>query len=184
MTEQQPTLQADRLTLRPFTLDDAPLVQRLAGARAVADTTLAIPHPYPDGAAEEWIRGHAGQYAAGTLANFAVVSRSEGWLVGAIGLMIERAHARAELGYWIGEPYWGRGYATEAGRAVLGFAFDDLGIHRIQARHLTRNPASGRVMQKLGMTLEGVHRHAAQKWGIFEDVAMYAILTTEWPGGR
>ena len=59
---------------------------------------------------------------------------------------------RAELGYWIGVPWWNRGYATEAGRALLDFGFGTLGLHRIMAHHMMRNPASGRVMQKLGMT--------------------------------
>ena len=92
-------------------------------------------------------------------------------------------HARAELGYWVGVPYWNRGVATEAARALVAFGFGALGLHRVQARHLTRNPASGRVMQKLGMRLEGVHREAVRKWDRFEDLAMYAVLAREWRDG-
>ncbi|MFN7950397.1 MAG: GNAT family N-acetyltransferase [bacterium] len=180
MAGGQPTLETARLILRPFQASDAPAVQRLAGAREIADTTLAIPHPYPDGAAAEWIATHAARFAAGTLAPFAVVTRADGLLVGATGLALVMAHAQGELGYWIGHADWGRGYATEAARALLDFGFRGLGLHRIQARHLTRNPASGRVMEKLGMRFEGIHRGAVLKWGTFEDLAQHAILVHEW----
>jgi len=181
MLPEQPMLATERLLLRPFRLDDAPVVQRLAGARAIADTTLAIPHPYPDGAAEEWIETHAPGFATGLLATFAISSPSDGSVFGSVGLVVQPAHAVAELGYWVGVPYWGRGYATEASRALIEFGFRALRLHRIHAHHLVRNPASGRVMQKLGMQLEGIHRHAIRKWGIFEDVAHYAVLETDWP---
>ena len=85
----QPTLNTERLALRPFTLGDAPAVQRLAGAQVIADTTLSIPHPYPDGDAETWIQSHAPGFAAGTLATFTIASQSDGSLMGAIGLVIE-----------------------------------------------------------------------------------------------
>jgi RimJ/RimL family protein N-acetyltransferase len=179
MDAAQPTLTTERLLLRPFDLADAPAVQRLAGERTIADTRLAIPHPYPDGAAEEWIATHVPSYAAGTQAAFAITLRAGGALVGSIGLMISPVHARAELGYWIGVPYWRRGYATEAGRAVVRFGFEQVGLHRIQAHHFTRNPASGRVLEKLGMQLEGIRRHFVQKWEVFEDLAAYSILVSD-----
>ena len=178
----QPTLQTERLVLRPFDLADAPRVQQLAGVFAIADTTLAIPHPYPDGVAERWIASHGPGFAAGTLAAYAITSRADGALVGAIDLFMKPTHARGELGYWIGVPFWGRGYATEAGRAIQALGFGALQLHRIQAHHLIRNPASGRVLEKLGMRQEGIHRHAVCKWGRFEDVALSAILATDWQG--
>ncbi|MBW7932803.1 MAG: GNAT family N-acetyltransferase [Gemmatimonadaceae bacterium] len=175
----QPTLTTQRLILRPFTLDDAPAVQRLAGERAVAETTLTVPHPYPDGAAELWIQAHAPKFAEGSEVVFAITSRDDGSLVGAVGLALVPDHAHAELGYWIAVPHWGHGYATEAARAVVDYGFRTLHLHRIQARHFVRNAASGRVMQKLGMRPEGVQRHALRKWGTFEDIALYAILDTD-----
>lgn len=176
----QPTLRTERLVLRPFELSDAATVQRLAGERALADTTVAIPHPYPDGAAEDWISTHAPGYAEGTQATYAVTLAAGGELVGAIALHIAPAHGRGELGYWVAIPHWNQGFATEASRALVTFGFRELGLHRIQARHLTRNPASGRVLVKLGMRFEGVYRHAFKKWDVFEDVAGYAILDGEW----
>jgi RimJ/RimL family protein N-acetyltransferase len=158
-------------------------VQTLAGAREVADTTLQIPHPYPDGAAASWIDTHKGAWEAGTGVTYAITLRPEGALIGAIGLAISRSSAWGELGYWVAVPHWNHGYCTEAAHAVLRFGFDVLGLHRIQARHLTRNPPSGRVMQKIGMRLEGVHRDAVRKWDRFEDVAVYGILAPEWNAG-
>ena len=178
----QPTLETERLVLRPFELADAPAVKGLAGAFAIADTTLAIPHPYPNGAAAKWIAAHEPGFAAGTLASYAITIRNVGALVGAIGLIMESSHARAELGYWIGVPFWRQGYATEAGRAILAFGFRSLQLHRIEAHYLVRNPASGRVLEKLGMRREGILRQAVRKWDRFEDLGVCAILATEWQG--
>jgi len=171
-----PVLRTTRLVLRPFRLDDAPEVQRLAGERDIAASTLTVPHPYPDGAAEEWIATHAAAWAEDRLLTLAVTTPADDTLVGAVGLQLAMADRRAELGYWIGIPWWNLGYATEASRAVIGFGFTSLGLHRIMARHMARNPASGRVMQKLGMQREGVLRQHILKWGVFEDLVVYAVL--------
>ncbi len=176
----QPTLATMRLVLRPFTPADAPDVQRLAGAREVAATTLHIPHPYPDGAAEAWIATHAVGWEGGHSLTWAIAEHVGGALVGAIGMDVARAHERAEIGYWIAHPCWGRGYATEAALAILAVGFGALGLNRIQATHMTRNPASGRVMEKLGMRSEGTHRKLIRRDGQFEDVALRAILRAEW----
>lgn len=177
----QPSLDTVRLILRPFRLGDAPAVQELAGERIIADTTLNIPHPYEDGMAEEWIGAHESGYEDGKIATFAIVLRDDAKLAGAIGLRIERGLNKAELGYWIGRPFWNLGYATEATMAILAFGFDELRLNRIQAGHLARNPSSGRVMQKAGMILEGTARQAIIKWGRYEDLVSYAILREDWP---
>ncbi len=176
----QPVLETPRLHLRPFVLADAPVVQRLAGAPEVADTTLLIPHPYPDGAAEQWIRTHPDSFANRRDAVWAITLRDTTELIGAISLAIDERDQRGELGYWLGVPYWGHGYMTEATAAVIEFGFTILDLHRIQARHFTRNPASGRVMQKLGMQYEGCLREHARKGDHFEDLAYYGILRHEW----
>ena len=175
-----PVLLTKRLMLRPFQLADARDVQRLAGAPEIADTTLNVPHPYENGMAEAWIETHSSAFAQGEMAVFAITEPG-GPLLGAISLRLEPAHRHAELGYWVGVPYWGRGYATEAAAAIIGYGFEVLGLHRIHATHLIRNPASGQVMVKAGMTYEGCHRQHVLKQGRFEDVACYAILRTD-PG--
>ena len=141
--KQCPTIETERLILRPFELSDAKDVQRLAGDWAIADTTLNVPYPYEDGMAEQWISTHEQKFEAGELANFAIVFRAGGTLIGAIGLRIVQRFDRAELGYWIGKPYWNQGYCTEAGHAVLRYGFTELNLNRIHASHLKRNPASG-----------------------------------------
>ncbi len=120
----RPTLRTERLILRPFEPADAPAVQRLAGDARIADTTLSIPHPYLDGMAEQWIGTHQERFDKGELVNFAITLRDSGELIGAIGLEVRRSQNRAELGYWIGVPFWNRGYCTEAARAVLAHGFD------------------------------------------------------------
>ena len=175
-----PTLKTDRLIIRPFELADAPTVQELAGDWELAYTTVNIPHPYEDGMAEKWISTHQEAFEEGKVLTLAVVNKSEGDLIGAIGLHINQPHRSSEMGYWIGLPYWNQGYCTEAAWALLRHGFKALDLNRIQARHLTRNPASGRVMQKLGMQHEGTHRQAIFRWEKYEDVEMYAILREDF----
>lgn len=174
------TLATERLCLRPFVLSDAPDVQRLAGDREIAEMTLRVPHPYPDGIAEKWIESQPENFAKEKSASFAVVLLEDHQLIGAAGLEIRREHDRAELGYWIGKPYWGRGYGTEAAAAVLDFGFNDLNLNRIQAHHFSKNPASGRVMQKIGMTREGALRQAVKKRDQHLDVELYCLLKSEY----
>jgi RimJ/RimL family protein N-acetyltransferase len=173
----RPTLTTERLVLRPFVLADAPAVQRLAGDREIAANTLLIPHPYPEGAAEEWIKGHDEQSPNQI---FAISLRGVGEAIGAIGLHVERKHERAEIGYWLGVPYWGYGYTTEAARAVVDYAFAEGGINRVFAYHFTRNPASGRVLLKIGMQAEGTMRQHIVKWGERVDVDCYGIVRADW----
>jgi RimJ/RimL family protein N-acetyltransferase len=179
MTEQ-PTITTERLILRPYALSDAPELQRLIGESAVALTTN-IPHPYENGMAEDWINKQPDIYVKGTDINFAITHRREGYLIGGIGLNnIFRPASRAELGYWLGVPYWGQGYGTEAARAVVGYGFEALGLNRIYAYHVDRNPASGRIMQKIGMSYEGRQRQHVNRWGFYEDALIYGILRDEY----
>ena len=177
----QPTIETERLILRPFRLSDAQVVQSLAGERDIADTTMNIPHPYEDGMAEKWISGHALVYEEGKAVTFAIVLRDGNSLVGAVGLTIDRRFDKAELGYWVGKPFWNHGYATEAAMALLTYGFEELHLNRIQAAHLARNLASGRVMEKIGMRHEGTARQDAMKWGQYEDVEFYGVLRADWP---
>lgn len=178
--DNRPQLATERLLLRPFRETDGLSVERLARAREVADTTLTIPHPYPAGGGVQWIATHAGAWARRENLALAICTQaSPNELIGAISLSLSLPHLHGEIGYWIGVPSWGRGFATEAARALVRYGFGELGLHRIQGRHFTRNPASGRVLQKLGMQLEGVHRDAYCRWGAFEDVAAYALLASD-----
>ena len=171
-------IRTSRLLLRRLTPADAPAVQRLAGERAIAENTLHIPHPDPEGAAAAWIERQAEQCDGGKALILAMVADAE--LVGAIGIHDRNDHDRAELGYWVGVPYWGRGYATEAGLALLAHSFGVLRLNRVFAIHYSRNPASGRVLQKLGMRQEGVMPQHIKKWGVYVDAVCYGVLREDW----
>jgi RimJ/RimL family protein N-acetyltransferase len=176
-----PTLETARLRLRPFAASDAPTVAELAGDARVAAPTLHIPHPYPADLAARWIAGREAAAAEGRSYTFAIVARERGTLMGAIGIHPE-GHDRAEIGYWLGVPYWGRGYMSEAARRVTAFGFAELGLHRVQATCLPRNPASARVLEHVGMRREGLLRGYVRKGEVYEDLLIYAILRDEWEG--
>jgi len=176
-------IKTNRLALRPFELSDAPDVQKLAGDFEIADTTLLIPHPYEDGIAEEWIQSHTEKFTDGREFIFAIVIYESSKLIGSIGLTVDLDHDRAELGYWIGKQFWNKGFATEAAQAMLRFGFDELKMQRIHAHCLTRNSASTKVLQKIGMRHEGRLRNHIKKWGKLEDIEMYGILKHEYQSG-
>jgi RimJ/RimL family protein N-acetyltransferase len=177
-----PSLETERLRLRPFTPDDAPAVERMAGERRVAEMTLNIPHPYPAGLAAQWIASHAPAAAEGMLYCFAIDRKEDGALLGAISITLAPRFRRAEIGYWLGAEHWNRGYMSEAARRVVAFGFEQLGLVRIQATCYPRNPASARVMQKAGMRHEGLLRGYIYKDGVQEDIAMYAMVRSDWDG--
>ncbi len=146
----QPELKTKRLLLRKFQLDDASKVQKLAGNFNVAKMTLNIPFPYEMGMAEAWISTHDENWETKSGVAYAIVKLASRELLGTISL-VRIDGLEGELGYWIGEPYWGMGYCTEAARELIRFSFQSLGLEKIVAEHLTANPASGKVMEKVGM---------------------------------
>jgi RimJ/RimL family protein N-acetyltransferase len=168
----------ERLVLRPLNLGDAPTVCALAGRREIADTTISVPHPYPVEKAQEWIRR---QTMSPGSEEFVFGITLKGTLIGAIGLRdMDYEHNQAEMGFWIGVDWWKHGYATEAARAMVRYGFQTLQLNRIIAHHMARNPASGRVLQKIGLKQEGFLRQDVRKWGVYEDVVLLAILREEW----
>ena len=175
MSSVWPALGSERLLLRAFERSDAADVQRLAGTRAVADTTLTIPHPYRDGMAEAWIATHAEQLSSGKGLTLAITTRDSGRLIGCISLVGIVENHQGELGWWIGADDWNHGYCTEAARLLVQHAFSTLGLLRVHACHLSRNPASGHVMQKLGMRHEGTRRGHVRKWGVMEDLELRGL---------
>jgi len=177
---QMPVMETTNLSLRAFRPEDAPEVQRMAGSYFVADTTMAIPHPYDLAMAEGWIGSLPDEFRYKHCPTWAIASKSDLCLLGAISLLATEPGHQAELGYWIGQEHSGRGICTEAARAVVRFGFEEMDLRRIHARHLSRNPASGRVMEKLGMTMEGIRRSHASKWGKLEDVVLYGMLREDW----
>jgi len=174
-------LQTERLTLRGYTPSDIPALVPLIGAREVAATTLRIPHPYTEALARDFVALAQEDLTSGKCLRLGIFLSRTDKLCGGIGLMIDADHRHAELGYWIGVPYWRNGYATEAARALVNYGFTVLGLHRIYASHYSSNPASGNVLKKIGMGYEGCMRAHVLKWGEFLDVELYGLLACDAP---
>jgi RimJ/RimL family protein N-acetyltransferase len=145
-----PVLETERLVLRAPRLEDAKAVVALASDRRVAENTARIPHPYRMSDALEWITSVTAEEGKQTF-----LITLAGAPVGACGIDL-REGSTPELGYWIGAPHWGQGYATEAARAVIDHAFTDLGHEALQAGARVSNPASRRVLEKCGFQWTGV----------------------------
>jgi len=177
---EQPELKTERLILRPFVEADAPRIAELAGDAEVADTTLRIPHPYTSEMASEWISTHEAIRDKGRAIFYVIERKESGELVGSTGIDIDLQHSRAEIGYWIGRKYWNRGYATEAAARLLGYVFTVLRFHKVTAHCFARNPGSGRVLEKLGMTRESLLRDHILKSGAWEDIVQFGMLETEY----
>ena len=173
-------LRTARLLLRSFELEDISALVRLAGAREIAATTVQIPHPYTENDARTFLAKMGEDFQAGLYVTFAISLPAGRELCGAVGLHISDAHQHAELGYWIGVPFWGKGYATEAARADVEFGFRNLRLRRIYAHHFAGNTASQRVLEKIGMIHEGRSRQHVMKWGQFIDLENYGLLAEEF----
>jgi [ribosomal protein S5]-alanine N-acetyltransferase len=179
LAPEQPTLTTERLVLRPLAPGDAPTVERLAGEKDIASTTRLIPHPYPPGMAEHWIGTLPELYQRAEMINWGI-ALDGGVLLGTIRLTLNPVDNHAEMGYWVGKPYWNNGYCTEAARAVVAYGFDKLDLERIYANYMARNPASGRVLAKLGMVQEGLLRRHRRKFGRYEDLIVCGIVRSAW----
>ncbi len=145
-----PVLETKRLALRAPRLEDAKTVATLANDRRIAENTARIPHPYKMSDAESFIKG---ANTDGGEAVFLITLRDK-TVIGACGIVPQEP--AAELGYWLGVPYWGNGYATEALHAVIDYAFTDLAHTALQAGARVTNPASRRVLEKCGFQWTGV----------------------------
>lgn len=176
---ERPTLYTERLILRPHTIWDADELQKIINDKDIASTTLNVPHPYTLEDALDFLSKREESYEETGSPQFAITKKDE-TIIGGIGLSLRREYESAELGYWIGKTYWGKGYCTEAAFTVLKYGFAIMGLNRIYATHFTRNPASGRVMQKIGMKHEGHLRQSIKKWDKFEDEEIYGILKSEF----
>lgn len=171
-------LATERLVLRRLRPADAPAVERYAGDETVARMTARIPHPYPAGLAASWIAETHGQMARGEGWQLAVAGLADDALLGAVSLEKDDADSAAELGYWIGRPHWGHGFATEAARRMLAFAFATAGLREVRAHCMAENVVSRRVLEKLGMAFQGPATIEARGRNVA--VRVYALDRARW----
>jgi len=169
---EQPRLESERLLLRPLTLQDAPQIQSMASDKRIAEMTANIPHPYPETGAIDWISEHRSKWQQREQASFGVILKSSQLIVGCIGLLMVNSR-EAGLGYWVGLDYWGNGYATEATKRIIKFGLNDMGLNKILASRLSRNPASGNVLLKAGF--EHIGTSEGNCGSKFESLDFYEI---------
>lgn len=170
---EQSNIETENLILRPYTLADSQMLTKLAGDIRVAKTTLNIPHPYSDDLAKEWISTCEHNWLNRTGISYAVILKSCSQLVGTASL-VSISGEEAELGYWIGHEFWGKGYGTEAASALVQQAFEKFSISVIIAEHLSSNPASGKVMTKIGMVkVDDINKR--DRNGLLSQIEVYKI---------
>lgn len=175
-----PTFFTDRMTLRPLEMDDAPAVLGYAADPSVSQYTLWSAHRDLEDSRTfiRWLTG-SGVWC------WALVPECEHAVIGMCFLhSIQRQHKRAEIAFNLARPYWGRGLATEAVRAVLEVSFSTYSFNRIEGNCMIGNVAAGRVMEKCGMSFEGVLRQFLFAKDAFHDARLYAILRDEWDRNR
>jgi RimJ/RimL family protein N-acetyltransferase len=146
-------LETQRLLLRPPEAGDIAAIVTGIGDYDVAKNLSRAPHPYGEKDAIEFLARQREGQARGTDFTFAVIRKSDGAFAGKCGLHLQEQNF--ELGYWYARPYWGQGYATEAASEVVAFAFRNLRVERLEAGWFFDNPASGRVLEKLGFSPAG-----------------------------
>jgi RimJ/RimL family protein N-acetyltransferase len=174
---QQQTLETERLYLRPFTVADADRVQLIVADKRISDMVSNIPYAYPEGGALSWIETSHQKFEQGKSIVFALVSKERDEVIGAMSFQ-RSSDNEAELGYWLGVDYWGKGYCTESARAVINYGFMELSLKCIKARHLTANPSSGKVIKKLGMRhMESREDNCGDK---FESIEFYELLVENY----
>jgi len=149
-------LETERLFLRPPEAADIPVLVPLIGDFDVARNLSRVPYPYPEAAAHEYIARCEKTRAAGTDFNYAISRKNDGAFIGCCG--VHRKETGFEFGYWLGKPFWGRGFASEAARRLASFAFEEMAVPCLIAGWFHDNPASGRVLAKLGCTPNGAEQ--------------------------
>ncbi|HEX9289735.1 MAG TPA: GNAT family protein [Anaeromyxobacteraceae bacterium] len=166
------------VTLRPWSAGDAGELVRLGDDREIwLNLRDRFPHPFTEPAAHLWLADFIDERPP--VMSFAILVRRE--LAGGVRLRRrdDAHHICADLTFWVGRPFSGRGIALEAVRAATAYAFDTLGLERVQAFVFDWNPAAARVLEKAGYALEGRLRHYVQKDGRLGDALLYARLRSE-----
>ncbi|MEO0731711.1 MAG: GNAT family protein [Bacteroidota bacterium] len=176
------TLRTPRLLLAPPRVVDIPTIVEYAGNPKVSRYTRNIPHPYEEKDAIFWLHHANTGWASGEACVFSIRDGETEAFLGGIGLLINKSVNVAELGYWLAEPFWGKGYVTEAVGAILRYGFTEVGLRRVRAHHMVVNEASGKVMLNNGMQQEGYLRQEMFRDGVAHDVKVYGILQEEFLG--
>ena len=174
-----PVLETERLRLRPFTFDDEAAVFALVSDPEIARFVRFEAHRTP-AETRAFLELVEQYYRRGEPFAWAIVRREDDRLIGSCGFVSQAGERRsAEIGYWLGKPYWGKGYAAEAARALVRFGFEQMGLERVEAKCFLENRAGQCVIEKLGMRFEGTDRSEMIK-GAYPELRVYGIARDEW----
>lgn len=173
-------LETPRLRLRKIGMSDLTEFNRFAGSEEVTKYMLFLPHKsLAESAAsiEKW----AARYETGHCYHWGIALKESNRLIGMIDLLrFDEANSSCSFAYMLAEDHWGRGYMTEALKAVIDFGFSEMELQRIEADHMAENEASGAVMRKVGMTCTGIMPCKYEKNGILHDAVPYSITREQW----
>ncbi len=174
-------IETERLIIRQFVYEDYKRVAEVCSDYEIAKMTLGIPVPYTEDDAKNFIQSRIELEKEGKSYEYAVCFKENpNVVVGCVGVVgISEKSKKAELGYWVDRNHWGKGIATEATKAMIKFAFNDLKLNSLFARHYEINPASGRVMQKCSMRLVGTLRQFEYRLGDLHNVVYYDLLASD-----
>jgi len=163
------------ISLRCIGEEDLPDIARLANDADIAAMTNNLPHPYTLAHVQAWF-----EHVQNCGSKHVYKICGNGRLLGVIGLVHEKEHGRAVLGYWLGRPYWNRGVMSAAVPMALPYTFEVLGVCRVFARCYAVNAASRRVLEKSGFVQEGCQRQHHERMGAIHDLVCYGLLRDEY----
>ncbi len=168
-------MEGERIFLRPISIDDAEDIYEYTSDEK---TTHFLYDQHED--LDQTKRMIANYFLKEPIGKYAMVLKENNKMIGAMEFRVHEWNKSGELGYTMNSKYWGNGYATEAGKLILGLAFNVLELERVFAGCDTRNVASGKVLIRLGMKLEGIHRRDQMVKGQLVDSEYYSILKEEY----
>jgi len=167
------------ISLRGIEESDLVRIAELANDKEIARVAASLPYPYTAADARTWY-----DYLQANRHEHVFAICADGKMAGVIGLVHEAAHSRAELGYWLGRAYWGKGYASAAAEMMVGYAFASLGVNKVYANCFAVNTASRRVLQKCGLKHEGTQRRHHVRMGQTHDVLLFGLLKEDYDAHR
>lgn len=173
-------LHTPRLILKVISEQDEEALYPLINDADVSYNLGSVPYPYPKEALCPWIEASRESVQAGACLVMAIHIKNTGKPIGVCSIYINDKHLKAEIGYWIGKPYWNNGYMTEAISRMIEYGFDDIGLYRIFGRCFARNKASARVMEKSSMKQEGYIKADFYKDGEHLDSILYGITAADY----
>ena len=178
--ETFPCLETERLILDQIKVADIPNIVAYAGNKKITDTTRTMPHPYFEADAIGWMNMANEGFKNRDKYIFAIRNKNGRAFMGGIGLTMDLENNRAELGYWIAEKFWNKGYTTEAVNEILKFSFEELQLNKVIAVYVNTNIASGKIMEKNGMIKEGEFKNHDIKYKKYVSLIQYRMLKTEY----